>query len=106
MIENSLEKVREAENRAAKIIEDANQEKENIIAEAKKRALGIIEELEEQSRKDRAKLLEKLKKELEDEKSEKFETAEFSIKKLKADSKSKISGQVSFLYEKFLEAIE
>ena len=64
-----------------------------------------MEEAEESSKKEREKLLEKLRKEVDKEKQEKTETAEFSIKKLKSDSKSKVAKEVSFLYQKFLEAI-
>jgi len=105
MIEDPLEKVKDAENRAAKLIEEASQEKEKIISEAKKKALNAVEEAEAYAIKEREKLLEKLRKELEEEKKKKLETNEFSIKKLKSDAKNKISKEVSFLYEKFLEAV-
>ena len=105
MAEDALEKVKEVEERAAKILEESTHDKEKIIADAKKKALDIMEEADASAKKEREKLLEKLRKELEKEKQEKMETAEFSIRKLKTDSKSKLSKEANFLYEKFLEAI-
>ena len=105
MIEDSLEKVKEAESRADKILEEATHGKEQIIAKAKKEAINIVGESDEQSKKEREKLLEKLKKDLEEEKQKKIITTESQVKKLKNDAKVKISKEVNFLYQKFLEAI-
>ena len=105
MIEDSLEKVKEAESRADKILEEATHEKEKIIAKAKKEAMDVIEQAEQDAHKDREKLLEKLKKDLEEEKQKKIITTGNQVKKLKNDAKVKISKEVDFLYQKFLEVI-
>lgn len=103
--EESLEKIKAAENRAARLIESANEEKARIIAETRQKAIDVLEAAEARAQREREQLLEKQRKETEDEKQKDTMAMESRIKKLKADSRNKIAKEVEYMYQKFLEAI-
>lgn len=105
-MEDSLEKIKEAENQATKIVEEANIEKEKILAGARKKALTMLEKTEEGAEIERNKSLEKMRKYLEEEKGRRVKSTENQIKKLKEDVEDKIDKESAFLYRKLLEMIE
>lgn len=105
MTDNSLEKVKEAENGSAKIIDDANIEKTRILNEAKKKTIDILNGIEEHGAKEQERRLEKLKRDLIEERETLIRDMTDKIRNLKTDTKSKISKHVNSLFEKFLEAV-
>lgn len=102
----TLDKIKEAESKAARLLEEASEEKAKIIAEGRKKAIDILEQAEAQATKEREQMLEKLRKEIAVRKKERLKAAEDSIRKAGADSKERASKEVSYLYKKFLEEIK
>ena len=97
---DSLEKIKEVEFKASKIIEKANEEKNRLITEAQKKALKISEKYEEEMKKEELEL-----KKVQEEPSKKQERKIKEIKKLNKDTERKIQKGVDFLYEKFMELV-
>ncbi len=101
MIESdSLEKIKEVEFKASKIIEKANEEKNRLITGAQKKALKISEENEKEMKKERELELKKVQ----EEPYKKIKSKVQKIK-LKKGAEKKVQKELDFLYKKFMGSV-
>jgi vacuolar-type H+-ATPase subunit H len=94
---DSLEKIKEVEFKASKIIEKAEEEKNRLITEAQKKALKFSEKYEEGMKKERELEIKKIQ----EEPSKKLERKVKKVK-LKKGVENKMQKELNFLYKKFM----
>ncbi len=100
-----MEKIKNTEAEATKIIERAQKEKLRLIEEAWEKTLEILKKQEVEMGRERELELKKVQEELAGQHENKIKKTSIMIEKNKNDAGKKIQKEVDFLYEKFMEMV-
>jgi len=103
--EPTLEKIKEAEAKAAEMVQQANEEKNRLVAEARNRASEIFERYENEMKEEREARIKIVRAELGEKQQKGLKIDTTKAEKIKREAEKKVQNEVDFLYQKFMEMI-
>ena len=103
--EPALEKIKDAEAKAAEIMQQANEEKNRLLAEARKQTGETFERYENEMKEEREVRIKIVRTELGEKQQKGLKIDTTKAEKFKREAEKKVQNEVDFLYQKFMEMI-
>ncbi|MBI5389065.1 hypothetical protein HZB01_01660 [Candidatus Woesearchaeota archaeon] len=105
-MQNTIKEIKQAEEEAKQIVENAYQKKQDILGEGKHKSLELLRKNEETLKADRQKKLEDVRKELAKETEKMLADSKKPLKQLEQSAQKNKETVVAFILKKTEEELE